>query len=457
MLAIQRTSKFVQRRRSALAFQRSNHVTQYRCRTPAQNKVHMVLFPIKCRDFALVVNRNLRDNGVQEISLLRREYPMPKFRNKDHVSSQVVNTMACTVKVKIPDTLAHRLTSLLPVADLCIKRMLNERHNASTSDYPELPSILSKALVRKYQNNAKCKSVSNIVIPICGDKERQIRFVNGGVQVQALFQKEVLPVSFPHPVVADEQGRRNVSVEFFQRAGQWFATFTYRTPQAKQFKPTGMIGIDRNSVGHVATLADPTNGKVLHLGFNPAATKTVWRGRKRNLQSKGKNRLLCKIKRKQSRRTTHENHLVSKAIVDYAVLHRRAIVLEDLGHIRNKGSKIKGYTERSQWAFFQLLQFIIYKAALRGVMVFQVHCAYTSQECSRCGALNKPAGKKYVCARCRHKDHRDANAGFCIAGRISPIGGFSEVLSGTSLRPLGDPLSGTDWCGLGLVELMPCQ
>src|SRR5207253_29889 len=68
----------------------------------------------------------------------------------------------------------------------------------------------------------------------------------------------------------------------------------------------GTVGVDRNSVGAVATLADPQNGKVLHLGFNPARTKAGWRGQKANLQSLGKRRLLHKIRNKQCRRTKYE-------------------------------------------------------------------------------------------------------------------------------------------------------
>ena len=100
------------------------------------------------------------------------------------------------------------------------------------------------------------------------------------------------------------------------------------------------------------------------------------------MQSLGKRRLLHKIRNKQSRRTKNENHVVSKQIVDCAAKHRRCIVLEKLEHVR-KG-KIRRYIEQSQWSFYQLLQFILYKAALRGVMVIEADPAYTSQECSRC-------------------------------------------------------------------------
>jgi len=217
-----------------------------------------------------------------------------------------------------------------------------------------------------------------------------------------------------------------------------------------------MVGVDRNSVGHVATMADPQTGKVLHLGFNPARTKAAWRGRQKNLQRQGKCRLLCRIKRKQSRRTKHENHIVSKVIVDYAAIHRRAIVMEDLGDVRAKGSKIRSYTERSQWAFFQLLQYILYKAALRGVEVIQVHPAYSSQECSRCHGLTKPTGKKFVCSHCGHKDHRDANAAFTLSCRVEPIGGLARDSAGSRSALLVEPFLGSMGTSLGLERLTTC-
>ena len=281
------------------------------------------------------------------------------------------------------------------------------------------------------------------MIPVCGDKERQIKVEDTGVRIPALFQKEILPLGFVHPCIADERGRRNISAEFFMRGGEWYGAFSYNTPAATQFQPTGMIGVDRNSVGHVATMADPQTGKVLHLGFNPARTKTAWRGRKANLQRARKNRLLFKIKRKQSRRTKHENHIVSKVIVDYAATHRRAIAIEDLGQVRAKGSKIRSYTERSQWAFYQILQFIRYKAALRGVEIIEVHAGYSSQECSRCHEYTKPSGKKFACSHCHHEDHRDANAAFTLAQRVMPIGGLARDSVGSRSALLVEPLLGS--------------
>jgi IS605 OrfB family transposase len=330
----------------------------------------------------------------------------------------VVETLPCCIKVPVPDALALILETLEPWARICVDRMLVHRERSSTAFYPELPSVIAKSLIAKYQRNKKCKTVTNLVLPLCGDQGRQIKLHAAGIRIPALFQKKVLPVIWLRNPVGFIR-----SVEFIRRGGRWFACICYHARKEALFRPIGTIGVDRNSVGGVATLADPQNGKVFHLGFHPAGTKAVWRGRRANLQSIGKRRLLHKIRNKQSRRTKYENHKVSKQIVDYAVKHRRAIVLEKLERVRS--GRMRHDVEKSQWSFYQLFQFILYKAALQGVMVMEVDPAYTSQECSRCHQLSKPNGKSFRCGYCGHHDHRDANAAFTLAERVMPIGGVA--------------------------------
>lgn len=443
MLSRVNRAELIEHSGCALAFEGAYQVTQNGCGRIAQQKVDVISFAIPLKNLGLVSLRRHPHNRLYKVSLLWGECLPTKFSAEDGVRGQVINTVACTIKVKIPDTLAHRLNNLLRQSIPCLERMLRNRHESSSRHYPELPCVIAKSLIAKYQRNAKCRRVSNPVLPICGDKERQVKLEGGGVRIPAVFGKQIIEVSFFRPPVADEQGRRNVSAEFFHRGGEWYLSLSYRTLSAPAFQATGMVGVDRNSVGHVATLADPANGRVLHFGFNPAPTKRAWRGQKANLQRQGKMRLLTKLKRKQSRRTKHENHIVSKAIVNYAATHRRAIVVESLEHVRSKTSKIRSYVERSQWSFYQLLQYIHYKAALLGVEVFEVNPAYSSQECSRCHSLTRPAGKKYCCAHCGHNDHRDANAAFVLAQRLEPIGGIARDSEGSRSGLLVDPFLGT--------------
>ena len=288
--------------------------------------------------------------------------------------------------------------------------MLKSRQLSSSKDWKTIPCVVAKSLITKYQRNPKCRNIKSLVIPICGDKGKQVKLVPGGIRVPALFKKAIIPLFFPYPVSGFVRG-----VEFYKRDGKWLVTVCINTPCEKRIEVTGCIGVDRNSVGNVAVMADVQTGKVFKLGIDPAGTKRVFRGRRRNLQSAQKFGLLRKIRRKQSRRMTYENHRASKTVVDYAALHRRAIALENLSTVRSKGSKIRRYSEKNQWAFAQLETFIRYKAALRGVPVLSVDPAYTSQTCSRCGTIQKPNGKRYECASCGHREHRDSNAALNIS------------------------------------------
>jgi len=410
---VERT-KTIEVRGSGAAFKSSDNDAQIHSGRVAEKEMGAVGFAAKRNPCCRPSRSPSRKQGSKQGKV--SENLATELRAEDNRHAKIVDTVTCCVKVKVPDSLRPVLDALVGQARACVARMLARRMESSSKYYKELPCVIAKSLIAKYQKNKKCKQVSNLALPVCGDKGKQIKLEDGGVRIPALFKKEVPPVLWLHLPVGFVR-----SAEFFERSGEWYAAICYNAKAEKQFSVTGTVGVDRNSVGAVATLADPQNGKVLHLGFNPARTKAVWRGQKDNLQSLGKRRLLYKIRNKQCRRTKYENHVVSKQIVDYAAKHRRCIVLEKLENVR-KG-KIRRYAEQSQWSFYQLLQFILYKAALRGVMVIEADPAYTSQECSRCHQLTKPNGKKFVCGKCGHNDHRDANAAFSLAERVMPIGG----------------------------------
>jgi len=349
--------------------------------------------------------------------------------------------MARCVKFRIPDELCHVLDDLYPRVLETAREMIHNRKLASSKYWPSVPCVVAKSLITKYQRNKKCRAIRSLVIPICGDKGKIIKLVLGGIRIPALFKKQIIPAVFPWKV--DGFVRQ---VEFFKREGIWFMSACVNTSCEKPKEITGVVGVDRNSVGNVAVMADIQTGKVFKLGIDPAGTKQCFRGRRGNLQRARKFNLLAKTKRRQSRRMAYENHKVSKTVVDYATTHCRAIVLENLSTVRTKGSKIRKYSEKNQWAYAQLETFIRYKAALRGVSVVTVDPAYTSQECCKCGHIQKPNGKKYLCAVCSHREHRDANAAFNIARRGARVvsGTCSDILSVVSLGPIGGPYAGKE-------------
>ncbi len=118
---------------------------------------------------------------------------------------------------------------------------------------------------------------------------------------------------------------------------------------------------------------------------------------------------------KEARFRRHQNHVISKAIVESAMRTDRGIALEDLKGIRERVTA-RGGDARNRlggWGFSQLGSFIDYKAQLAGVPVVHVDPRNTSRTCAKCGHCEKANRKsqgEFSCKACGHKDHADANA-----------------------------------------------
>lgn len=88
------------------------------------------------------------------------------------------------------------------------------------------------------------------------------------------------------------------------------------------------------------------------------------------------------------------NHYVSKSVVDFALKNNaKYINIENLqGNNENKNNFIL-----SNWSYYQLQQYITYKAEKYGIEVRKINPCYTSQVCSVCGNWhpeNRPKGDK---------------------------------------------------------------
>ena len=357
-----------------------------------------------------------------------------KLGYKDNMVDDKELTVCLTAKVVVSHDLTPILDELYQKTSVCISRMLEDRTKSSSKFYKEIPCVLAKSLVSKYQRNKKLKQVKNIVLPVCGDKGKQVKIVEHGIRIPAIFKKSILPVVFPKPISGFIR-----QVEFFKRDSKWFMSYSYNTSVLQEQKTQGFLGVDRNSVGNVVVCADVKSGKVRKLGPDVSGITKNFRNRRSNLQRKGAKNALKKIRRKQSNRVKDINHKVSRSVVDYAKSHCLTVVLEDLGKISKKG-KAKRYVQKSQWSFYQLETFIKYKASLLGIPVHFVNPAYTSQVCSRCGSINKPNRKNYKCS-CSHFDHRDSNAAFNISAIGYSLYEQTAGHSASTVRHIGSPLN----------------
>lgn len=203
------------------------------------------------------------------------------------------------------------------------------------------------------------------------------------------------------------------------------------------------IGVDRNTRGHIAVIADPNSGKVWKLGKMRYHTHQKYENIKNRLRSRGKNKQLKAAKQREQNIVKDLNHKISRKIVDVALYNGCGIKLENLKGIRklngktnsagkgnqnkNKAKKLTCSNEYSlnNWSFNQLQQFIEYKARLRGVEVVYIDPYATSKKCSRCGHTGNRHSKRFECPHCGHVDHADANAAFNIALTPKGNGQFS--------------------------------
>jgi putative transposase len=171
-------------------------------------------------------------------------------------------------------------------------------------------------------------------------------------------------------------------------------------------------------------------------------------------------RLSGKERRFQSRQRcvakTWVNHRISKAIVSRAKATNSALALEDLTGIRERvNQQPRSKTERrraNSWAFYQLRQFLEYKALRAGVALILVPPAYTSQTCHRClhihpdPAQSYRSGKSFKCGHCGWEGDADLNGANVIAllgAAVNQPGGpglFCSLVEQSRLRATESPL-----------------
>jgi IS605 OrfB family transposase len=154
------------------------------------------------------------------------------------------------------------------------------------------------------------------------------------------------------------------------------------------------------------------------------------------LQKKRKTGMVKRSKGRESRWVRSENHRVSRAIVDLVAAHGGVLHVEKLLGIRDR-TKLTRKVNRMvhSWPFAQLLDFLRYKAALAGVKVIEEDPRHTSQQCSRCGHVergNRPKQARFCCKACGYELHADLNAARNLAAKGASslgVGSVTEPLS----------------------------
>ncbi len=199
-------------------------------------------------------------------------------------------------------------------------------------------------------------------------------------------------------------------------------TYYLHVTQSREVPPEtepegGTLGVDLG----IVNLATDSEGEHF-TGAQVHVVRNRYHLRRQRLQkvnTKNAKRRLRQIRRRESRFQSDTNHCISKKLVQKAAVSRKAIALEDLSGIRERTTvRREHHYERHSWAFYQLRQYITYKAAWAGVPVYLVHPRNTSRTCSACGHCEKANRKSqaaFLCQRCGFSTNADVNAAINIS------------------------------------------
>ena len=216
--------------------------------------------------------------------------------------------------------------------------------------------------------------------------------------------------------------------------GSYYIQICVEHDPPKPQDTTEAIGVDlgRRDIAHTSE-GDNWNGQQLNQVRDHYSRLRAVLQRKASKGTRSSRRrcrqLLQRLSGRERRFQTWVNHCISKAIVARALATHRFIALEDLTGIRertNRQSRSKVERRRSnseaygplaRGAFYQLRQFVLYKAARAGVKVVLVPPAYTSQTCHRCLWLGQREGKHFRCVNpaCGWEGDADFNGANVIA------------------------------------------
>lgn len=122
------------------------------------------------------------------------------------------------------------------------------------------------------------------------------------------------------------------------------------------------------------------------------------------------------IRHKENNYRSNANRKFAKDIVDFAVENQCGTIhVEDLSGFSFSHSEDRFL---KQWAYYQLQDYIIQNAELKGITVKKVNPVNTSRMCSCCGYIDKENRKtqsQFVCIKCGFKANADFNAATNIA------------------------------------------
>ena len=269
---------------------------------------------------------------------------------------------------------------------------------------------------------------------VCFQRGRDYRLMANNPKTRNLISMRLSSEGTEHVMIAPSKRRDYSSMLRSYKSigamrlecdrGKWFALIAVEEIIEDQIEPYLAVGIDRGLI-NLATTYDENGVTSFFKGNEVARVRNHYQHLRARLQAKGTKGAKRRLKRlsgRENRWMTDVNHCLSKTLVsDYGP--GVVLVLEDLtGVSSSRGGKGKLSGQLSSWAFYQLGEFVKYKAKRAGITAIEVSPDYTSQRCPMCMTVRKENRDQkihtYKCSSCGYQtnDDRVAAMNLCELG-----------------------------------------
>ena len=295
----------------------------------------------------------------------------------------------------------------------------------------KFPSAVVNQTIREVKSQKKHQKAKMFRKVWCGFNNQNMRVEKG---------RKYYTVSFPTlekrigvPIVAQpfqikwldkiiEGTVKQGAAKLYRKKKKWFLAIAIIWK--REFSPNEKImGIDLG-LRYLAVASVGTHSLFMK-GSPVAYTRRRHAARRRKLGKAKKLQAIKKSKNKESRWMKEQYHWISRQIVDRAIANGVGVIrMEDLTDIRNTAKSKRTDQGRNlhAWSFYQLREYIQYKAEIAGIRLELVHPEYTSQTCKnghRAKANRK--GLHFCCQECGYRSHADLNGAINIAKAISGL------------------------------------
>ena len=204
--------------------------------------------------------------------------------------------------------------------------------------------------------------------------------------------------------------------KLLKSSGKWYLHISATKEVADFDKQTvkHVVGLDRG-LRFLATSYDEQGKTAFFDGQAIMRKRAKYQKLRATLQAKGTKsakRRLKKLSGRENRWISDVNHCLSKTLVQkYGA--NTLFVLENLNGVSFERTDLPKAlrNQNKSWAFYQLEQFLTYKAHLHNSEVVEVSAKYTSQRCPKCGVIKKDNRNhekhEYHCDNCGYRSNDD--------------------------------------------------